>query len=337
MVLLLAEDHLNVRGEPEGSFFFGPKPIADGRRAVLSETPGLERPCRADLGRNTGQERKTVNPIIEKQDLSENVVRMVLAAPDIARKRRAGQFVILKMDEKGERIPLTIVDSDEKAGTLTIIFQVVGKSTAALAAMKVGEALTDLQGPLGNPTEIENFGHVVCIGGGVGVGVVYPLAAALKKAGNNVTSIIGARNKPLLILEEEMKKVSDRLIVATDDGSYGFHGFVSAVLQNLIDAKEKIDRVFAIGPVPMMRVLCNVTKPHGIPTVVSLNSIMVDATGMCGACRVSVGGKTKFTCVDGPEFDGHQVDFELLANRLRMYQTEEKKSMEAYRCQCHGK
>jgi ferredoxin/flavodoxin---NADP+ reductase len=278
-----------------------------------------------------------VNPIIEKQDLSENVVRMVIAAPDIARKRLAGQFVILKMDEKGERIPLTIVDSDEKAGTLTIIFQVVGKSTAALAAMKAGDVLTDLQGPLGNPTEIENFGHVVCIGGGVGVGVVYPLAAALKKAGNRVTSIIGARNKPLLILEEEMKKVSDRLIVATDDGSYGFHGFVSVVLQNLIDAKEKIDRVYAIGPVPMMRVLCNVTKPHGIPTVVSLNSIMVDATGMCGACRVSVNGKTKFTCVDGPEFDGHQVDFELLANRLRMYQTQEKQSMEAYRCQCHGK
>ena len=278
-----------------------------------------------------------MNPIIEKQDLSENVVRMVLAAPDIARKRRAGQFVILKMDEKGERIPLTIVDSDEKAGTLTIIFQVVGKSTAALAAMKAGDVLTDLQGPLGNPTEIENFGHVVCIGGGVGVGVVYPLAAALKKAGNNVTSIIGARNKSLLILEEEMKKVSDRLIVATDDGSYGFHGFVSVVLQNLIDAKEKIDRVYAIGPVPMMRVLCNVTKPHGIKTIVSLNSIMVDATGMCGACRVSVGGKTKFTCVDGPEFDGHQVDFELLANRLRMYQTQEKQSMEAYRCQCHGK
>jgi ferredoxin--NADP+ reductase len=281
--------------------------------------------------------RKTVNAIIEKQDLSENVVRMVLAAPEIARKRRAGQFIILKMDEKGERIPLTIVDSDEKAGTLTIIFQVVGKSTAALAAMKAGDALMDLQGPLGNPTEIENFGHVVCIGGGVGVGVVYPLAAALKKAGNRVTSIIGARNKTLLILEEEMKKLSDRLIVATDDGSYGFHGFVSVVLQNLIDAGEKIDRVYAIGPVPMMRVLCNVTKPHGIPTVVSLNSIMVDATGMCGACRVSVEGKTKFTCVDGPEFDGHQVDFELLANRLRMYQTEEKQSMEAYRCRCHGK
>ena len=278
-----------------------------------------------------------MNRIVEKEDLSENVVQMVIEAPDIARKRRAGQFIILKMNEQGERIPLTIVDSDDRTGTITIIFQVVGKSTAALATLKTGDAISDLQGPLGNPTEIENYGHVVCIGGGVGVGVVYPLAAALKKAGNNVTSIIGARTKSLLILEGEMKKVSDRLIVATDDGSYGFHGFVSAVLQNLIDAKEKIDRVYAIGPVPMMRVLCNVTKPHGIPTVVSLNSIMVDATGMCGACRVSVGGKTKFTCVDGPEFDGHQVDFDQLANRLRMYQPQEKQAMEAHRCQCDGK
>lgn len=278
-----------------------------------------------------------MNRIIEKKDLSENVVQMVLDAPEIALKRRAGQFVILKTDEKGERIPLTIVDSDSAAGTITIIFQVVGKSTAAMAKMKAGQSFTDLQGPLGNPTEIENYGRVVCIGGGVGVGVVYPLAAALKKAGNHVTSIIGARTKSLLILEEEMKQVSDKLVVATDDGSYGFHGFVSAVLQQMIDAGEKIDRVFAIGPVPMMRVLCNVTRPHGIKTIVSLNAIMVDATGMCGACRVSVDGKTKFTCVDGPEFDGHAVDFDLLASRLRMYLDQEKQSMEAYRCQCHGK
>ena len=278
-----------------------------------------------------------MNRISEKQDLSENVVRMVLEAPAIARKRRAGQFIILKIDEKGERIPLTIVDSDAEKGTITIIFQVVGKTTAVLARMKAGGSLTDVQGPLGNPTEIENFGRVVCIGGGVGVGVVYPLAAALKKAGNHVTSIIGARTKDLLILEEEMKKVSDRLIVATDDGSYGFHGFVSAVLQNLIDAGEKIDRVYAIGPVPMMRVLANVTKPYGIKTIVSLNPIMVDATGMCGACRVSVGGKTKFTCVDGPEFDGHEVDFTLLTNRLRMYSEQEKQTLEAHRCECHGK
>ena len=278
-----------------------------------------------------------MTPIIEREDLSENVVRMVLAAPEIARKRRAGQFIVLKIDEEGERIPLTIVDSDEAAGTITIIIQVVGKTTAALAAMKAGDELSDVLGPLGNPTEIENFGRVVCIGGGVGVGVAYPLAAALKRAGNHVTSIIGARNKSLLILEEEMKRVSDRLIVATDDGSYGFHGFVSVVLQNLIDAKEKIDRVFAIGPVPMMRVLCDVTRPHGIKTIVSLNPIMVDATGMCGACRVSVGGRTRLACVEGPEFDGHEVDFTLLTNRLRMYQPQENQAMEDYRCGCHGK
>ena len=275
--------------------------------------------------------------IVEKTDLSESVVRMVLEAPAIARKRRAGQFVVLIMDEKGERIPLTIVDSDPRRGTITIIFQVVGKTTAAMSAMKAGDAFRDVQGPLGNPTDIRRAGQVVCIGGGVGVGVVYPLAAALKQAGNRVISIIGARTKSLLILEEEMKRVSDRLIVATDDGSYGFHGFVSAVLQQLIDAGERIDEVFAIGPVPMMKVIAEVTRPHGIKTTVSLNPIMVDATGMCGACRVSVGGKTKFTCVDGPEFDGHQVDFDLLTSRLRMYCRQEGEAYERHRCGCHGK
>ena len=275
--------------------------------------------------------------IVEKTDLSESVVRMVLEAPAIARKRRAGQFVVLIMDEKGERIPLTIVDSDPRRGTITIVFQVVGKTTAAMSAMKAGDAFRDVQGPLGNPTDIRRAGQVVCIGGGVGVGVVYPLAAALKQAGNRVISIIGARTKSLLILEEEMKRVSDRLIVATDDGSYGFHGFVSAVLQQLIDAGERIDEVFAIGPVPMMKVIAEVTRPHGIKTTVSLNPIMVDATGMCGACRVSVGGKTKFTCVDGPEFDGHQVDFDLLTSRLRMYCRQEGEAYERHRCGCHGK
>ncbi|OPY06960.1 MAG: Dihydroorotate dehydrogenase B (NAD(+)), electron transfer subunit [Syntrophaceae bacterium PtaB.Bin095] len=277
-----------------------------------------------------------MNRIVEKTDLSENVVRMVLEAPAIARKRKAGQFVVLIMDEKGERIPLTIVDSDPGQGTITIIFQVVGKTTSAMSAMKAGDAFRDVQGPLGNPTDIHRVGQVVCIGGGVGVGVVYPLAAALKQAGNRVISIIGARTKALLILEEEMKGVSDRLIVATDDGSYGFHGFVSTVLQDLIDAGERIDEVFAIGPVPMMKVIADLTRPHGIRTIVSLNPIMVDATGMCGACRVSVGGKTKFTCVDGPEFDGHQVDFDLLASRLRMYREQEGAAYERHRCGCHG-
>lgn len=278
----------------------------------------------------------SLNKIVEKVALSENVVKMILEAPAIARKRKAGQFIVLLMDEKGERIPLTIVDSDPERGAITIIFQVVGKTTAAMAAMKVDDYFSDVQGPLGNPTDIKKIGQIVCIGGGVGVGVVYPLAAALKQAGNRVISIIGARTKDLLILEEEMKQVSDRLIVATDDGSYGFHGFVSTVLQNLIDAGEKIEEVFAIGPVPMMKVIANLTRPYGIKTVVSLNPIMVDATGMCGACRVSVGGKTRFTCVDGPEFDGHQVDFDLLTSRLRMYCDQESVAYEKHKCGWHG-
>lgn len=277
-----------------------------------------------------------MNKIVEKITLSENVVKMILEAPAIARKRKAGQFIVLIMDEKGERIPLTIVDSDAEKGTITIIFQVVGKTTAAMSAMKAGDVFSDVQGPLGNPTDIRRVGQVVCVGGGVGVGVIYPLAAALKQAGNRVISIIGARTKDLLILEEEMRQVSDRLIVATDDGSYGFHGFVSAVLQNLIDESEKIDEVFAIGPVPMMKVIANLTRPYGIKTTVSLNPIMVDATGMCGACRVSVGGTTRFTCVDGPEFDGHEVDFDLLASRLRMYCEQEGVAYERHRCGWNG-
>ncbi len=277
-----------------------------------------------------------MNKIIENKKLSESVIKMVLAAPVIAQKRKAGQFIILKIDEKGERIPLTIVDSDAQAGTITIIFQIVGKTTAQLARLKSGDSLQNVQGPLGNPTEIENYGRVVCIGGGVGVGVVYPLAVALKKAGNEVISIIGSRTKDLLILEAEMAKTSDRLIVATDDGSYGFHGFVSQVLQEMIAKGEKIDRVFAIGPVPMMKVISDVTRLHGIKTIVSLNSIMLDATGMCGACRVSVAGKTKLTCVDGPEFDGHEVDFKLLADRLKMYCDLEREAYEKHKCGCDG-
>ncbi len=274
--------------------------------------------------------------VVAREQLSEAVFRMEIAAPEIARKRKAGQFVILKIDEKGERIPLTIVDSDGEAGTVTIIYQVVGKTTAAMSALNVGDAFQDVQGPLGNPTEIEVFGHAVCVGGGVGVGVIYPITKALKEKGNRVTSIIGARTKDLIILEREMRAASDELVVCTDDGSYGFHGFVSAVLTGIIDRGERIDHVFAIGPVPMMRVIANLTRPHAIPTTVSLNPIMVDATGMCGACRVEVAGKTKFTCVDGPEFDGHQVNFDLLASRLRMYCEEEKQSYDKHRCGWNG-
>jgi ferredoxin--NADP+ reductase len=213
----------------------------------------------------------------------------------------------------------------------------VGKTTAQLAGLKAGDSLQDVQGPLGNPTEIENYGRVVCIGGGVGVGVVYPLIVALKKAGNEVISIIGARKKELLILEKEIRENSDRLIITTDDGSYGIHGFVSSVFeQEILDKGEKVDRVFTIGPVPMMMAVCKITKPHRIKTIVSLNSIMVDATGMCGACRVSVAGKTKFTCVDGPEFDGQEVDFDLLSDRLKMYCDMEREAYEKHKCGCDG-
>ncbi|MBN2254613.1 MAG: sulfide/dihydroorotate dehydrogenase-like FAD/NAD-binding protein [Deltaproteobacteria bacterium] len=276
-----------------------------------------------------------MNLIREKTFLSNSVVKMVIEAPDVARKRKAGQFVVLMTDEKGERIPLTIVDSDVDNGTITIIFQVVGKTTTCLSEMKVGDSLYSVLGPLGRPTEVERFGTVACVGGGVGIAVIYPITKALKEAGNRVISIIGARTKDILILEDEIKAVSDELHITTDDGSYGFHGFVSEVLQNVIDSEEVIDRVFAIGPVPMMRVVCDVTRPSGITTIVSLNPIMVDATGMCGACRVSVGGCTKFACVDGPEFDGHDVDFNLLTSRLRMYYVQEKEAIEQFRCECN--
>ena len=278
-----------------------------------------------------------MNKIVENTKLSARVFKMVVEAPVIAQKRKAGQFIILKIDEKGERIPLTIVDSDAKIGTITIIYQIVGKTTAQLAMLKTGDALQDLLGPLGNPTEIGNYGRVVCIGGGVGIGVIYPLAVALKKAGNRVISILGVRSKNLLILEKEMRENSDTMIITTDDGSYGVHGFVSSVFQvGMLDQNIKVDRVYAIGPVPMMKAVCDITKPHGIKTIVSLNSIMVDATGMCGACRVAVAGKTKFACVDGPEFDGHEVDFKLLADRLKMYCNEEREAYEKHKCGCDG-
>ncbi len=277
--------------------------------------------------------------ILEKEQLSENVFKLVLDAPRIAKKRKAGQFVVLRIHEEGERVPLTIADGNAEKGTLTIIFQTVGKSTTQLSEMNVGDELLDLVGPLGQPTHINKIGTVACIGGGVGVAPVYPITEAMKKAGNHIISIIGARDKDLIIMEEEMKAVSDEFIVTTDDGSYGFHGFVSQALEEkYLLQDKKIDLVVAIGPVPMMRAVCDTTKKYNVPTVVSLNSIMVDATGMCGACRVSVGGKTKFVCVDGPEFDGHEVDFRELIDRQRIYLDEEKECMDHY-CTCnqHGK
>jgi ferredoxin--NADP+ reductase len=269
-------------------------------------------------------------PIVESREIAKNVFLQRIVAPRIARKRKGGQFLVIRRGELGERIPLTIVDSDPAEGTVTIIFQAVGKSTAELAGLKAGDTLLDVVGPLGLPTHIENLGTVVGIGGGIGAAPLLPIATAFKQAGNRLISIVGARTKDLLILEEEMRAISDQITVTTDDGSYAKKGFVTTALQELIDAGTKIDLCIAIGPVPMMRAVAEVTRPHRIKTVVSLNPIMVDATGMCGACRVSVGGKTRFVCVDGPEFDGHEVDFKELVMRNRAYLKEEKEAMDQF-------
>jgi len=267
-------------------------------------------------------------PILSKKILGPNVKQFVLKASAIARKRKPGQFVILRIDQNGERFPLTIADADVEAGTITIIFQEVGKSTFHLGTLEEVDAILDVVGPLGKATEVENYGRVVCMGGGVGVAEIYPVAMAMKQAGNEVISIIGARTHSLVILESLMEQASHKLYVTTDDGSYGFHGLVTGPLNDLIaDANKKIDRVFCIGPVPMMRAVANATKTPGISTIVSLNAIMVDGTGMCGACRVKVGGETKFACVDGPDFDGHLVDWQELFYRRKSYFDDEIRSL----------
>ncbi len=272
-----------------------------------------------------------MNKIVEMTKLTPSINLLRLEVPEITRKAEAGQFVVLRINEEGERIPMSITDLDLKTGILTIIFQEVGKSTAHLATFRKGQVLADVVGPLGIPTHIENFGTALCIGGGIGIAPVHFIAKALKQKGNKVISIIGARSKNLLILEEEMKKLSDELQVSTDDGSYGHHGFVTDLLTNLLaDQPSGIDFIMAVGPVIMMRAVCKVTQPHQIKTMVSLNPIMVDATGMCGACRVTVGGKTLFACVDGPDFDGHKVDFDELLKRQGMYLKQEKIAMERF-------
>ena len=262
-------------------------------------------------------------PIVEKRVLSETVKLMKIKAPLVAKKAQAGQFIILRIDEQGERIPLTIADYDRKKGTITVIFMEVGKTTKQLGTLNVGDALLNFAGPLGVASEIEDYGTVVCIGGGVGIAPLYPIIRALKNAGNYVTSILGARNEKLLMLEDEIKAYSDELHICTDDGSKGIKGFVSTILQKLIDDGKAIDIVWAIGPVIMMKVVANLTKKYAIKTIVSLNPIMVDGTGMCGGCRVIVGDAIKFACVDGPEFDGHKVDFDNLMLRNRRFLKEE--------------
>jgi ferredoxin--NADP+ reductase len=269
--------------------------------------------------------------ILEKREMAERTVcEFKIEVPDIAKKAKPGQFVVIRANETGERIPLTMAGTDPEAGTINIIFQVVGKTTALLRSFGEGDEIVDIIGPLGVPTHVEKLGTVICVGGGTGVAVMYPITKAYKEAGNHVIAIIGARTKDLLILEEEMKAASHDLRVTTDDGSYGHHGFVTDVLKQILDGGDDVKLVVAIGPVPMMKFVCKMTKEYDVKTVVSLNPIMVDATGMCGACRVSVAGKTRFCCVEGPEFDGHQVDFEELVKRQRAYLTEEKVSMDRF-------
>lgn len=272
--------------------------------------------------------------IVDARFLAENIKKFEIEAPRIAKKRKAGQFVIIRIDEYGERIPLTIADSNVEKGTITIIVQGVGKTTKELNMKEAGDSILDVVGPLGQPSHIENFGTAVSIGGGVGTAIAYPTAVALKEAGNYVITINGARSKDLVILEDEMKSVSDEAYITTDDGSYGFHGFVTQKLQQLIDEGKKIDFVLAIGPIPMMKAVADVTRPYGIKTVVSLNPIMIDGTGMCGGCRVLINGKPKFACVDGPEFDAHAVDFKNLADRNRTYRKYEQEALKRFEEHC---
>lgn len=266
--------------------------------------------------------------IVKKMNLSHDVHWMEVEAPYIARKAQPGQFVILRVGNQGERIPLTIADSDRDTGIITLVFQEVGKSTMIMGSLKQGDKLDDVVGPLGLPSHIEKLDLVVCVGGGIGIAPVHPIARAYKEAGSRVISIVGARSMDLLIMEKEMNRASTEVRVCTDDGSCGEKGFVTNALENLINKGAPIDLVVAIGPVPMMEAVSKLTKPYGIRTTVSLNPIMVDGTGMCGACRVTVGGEVKFACVDGPDFDGHEVDYSELRLRQRMYLKEERDAIE---------
>ena len=271
--------------------------------------------------------------ILERQDLVTGIHLFKVEAPKVARKAKPGQFIVIRIDEKGERIPLTVADWDEKEGSVTVVFMEVGTTTHRLATLGTGDYMADFVGPLGIPTHIEKFGTVVCVAGGFAVAVIRPIARAFKEKGNKVISILGARTKDLLFWEDELRQVSDELIITTDDGSYGRKGLVTEPLKELLENRRKIDQVMAIGPTVMMKFCAKTTEPFGVKTIVSLNPIMVDGTGMCGCCRVVVGGVTRFACVDGPDFDGHQVDWDLLMARQRTYLDEEKLSFEQWQCQ----
>ncbi len=274
--------------------------------------------------------------LIRREELARGTIILnEIEAPRISRKALPGQFVILQAKESGERVPLTMADVDPENGTITIIYMVVGKSTSTFAQLQPGDEYFALIGPLGSPTHIENFGKVICVGGGTGIAVLHPITRALKKAGNHVTTILGAKTYEMLIMEEKMTKVSDELHVCTDDGSFGHHGFVTDVLKECLSAEQR-NLVVAIGPIPMMKFCSQITKEYDVKTLVSLNPIMVDGTGMCGCCRVTVGADTKFACVDGPEFDGHKVEFDELANRLASYRQEEQSSMAFFQTHSHS-
>ena len=270
--------------------------------------------------------------IVRKKELNAAVTLMDIEAPFIAKKAKAGQFIIFRIDEQGERVPLTIAGYDREKGTVTIIFQKVGFATKALGSLNEGDYIRDFVGPLGKPTPVEGKKKVCVVGGGVGCAIALPSAAAFKEAGAEVTVIVGFRSQDIVILEEEFKAVADRLILMTDDGSYGRHGLVTQPLQEMLEAGETFDEVLAIGPIPMMKFVCKTTEPFGVHTSVSLNPIMVDGTGMCGGCRVTVGGETKFACVDGPEFDGHKVDFAELMSRNSLYRCREAEVTEKHAC-----
>jgi len=268
-----------------------------------------------------------VFPILEARFLAPDIKLFRIEAPRIARKHKAGQFVIVRLYDRGERIPLTIARSDPEHGTITLVVQGVGKTTKLMNSLEAGDGILDVVGPLGHASHVERYGTVVVIGGGVGTAIAYPTAQAMKEAGNTVLSIVGGRSREFVILEDEVRAVSDETFITTDDGSYGEKGFVTAKLQALLDSGRRPDLVLAIGPVPMMRAVAEMTRPRGIRTIVSLNSIMVDGTGMCGGCRVITRGKAKFACVDGPEFDAHEVDFEVLALRNAAYLEAERRSL----------
>ena len=274
--------------------------------------------------------------MLKKETLTPVTKHYVIEAPEVARKARAGQFIILRVTEEGERIPLTIADYDREAGTISIVAQEVGKTTKLLGTMNEGDSLESFTGPLGCATEIEEYGTVVIVGGGLGIAPIYPICRSLREAGNRVIGIIGARSADLLFWEEEIRTVTDELIVCTDDGSYARKALVTVPLKELLESGRQIDRVWGIGPAIMMKFVSLTTEPFGVKTIVSLNSIMVDGTGMCGSCRVSVGGKTRFACVDGPEFDGHQVDWDLLLSRQRIYQEMEKQALEDFQHELEG-